>query len=92
MARIPERVQALEELGPDLEVAGHRPSLDHRKALPRLARGRVVVFELGKGAHKGARRPFRAQAHVRAEKEPVPGALPERTGKGLGDLRVELPV
>ena len=90
MPRVPEPMEALEQLGAQLEAARHGPRLDHRQPLPGLARRPVVVLELGRGAHEGTDRPLGPQAHVRPKEEPVLGALIERAGDRLGDLREEL--
>ena len=92
MARITERMQALEQLRAQREVAGDRPRLDERHALPGLSGGGVIMFESRERAHQRAVGAFRPQTYVNAEQKAVGGLGLQQAGDGLGHLGEEFDV
>ena len=85
-----ERRQALEEVVPRLEVAGHGAGLDHRGALPSAPHALVVIQGELDGDGRGRRRWVRAQPQVCAEHIALRGArlqhgdeLARQTGEEL---------
>ena len=54
--------QHLEESFTCVNVAGHRPRLDHRGALPILAKAAIIVFRHDDGDRRGLSTPDRGAA------------------------------
>ena len=75
MATPDEGLQRIEEALPGLQVAGHRPRLDHGGALPVLAGAGVIDLRGADGERGGRRGRVRAQAEVGAEDVAVGRAL-----------------
>ena len=92
MARIAKRLQVLQELRPEREIAGDRPGLDQRHAFPGLAGGGVVVLKAGKRTNQRTEGALRSQADVDAKEETVGGLGLQQAGGGFGDLGEEFDV
>jgi hypothetical protein len=81
------RLQSLQKLLADLQVACARARFEHRLTLPRLRPSFVVVQGRRHAPRQRAQPPFGTQAHIHAEHNPAAHRLGQRLDHHLGEFQ-----